>query len=71
MVQITLVGGVWKPPKLTKFGLKSCPQGFGLGMGMQMRIHAVHADDAHICGYAHRDVHVKILMRISRIEKKK
>ena len=25
-----MVGGVWKPPKLTTFGLKSCPQGFEL-----------------------------------------
>ena len=25
---LILVGGVWKPHKLTKFGLKFCPQGF-------------------------------------------
>ena len=30
VVQLILVGGVWKPPKLTKFGLISCLQGFGL-----------------------------------------
>ena len=30
MVWLILVGGVWKPPKLTKFSLKFCPQGFGL-----------------------------------------
>ena len=30
VVQLILVGGVWKPPKLTKFGLKFCPQVFGL-----------------------------------------
>ena len=30
MVQLILVGVVWRPPKLTKFVLIFCPQGFGL-----------------------------------------
>ena len=40
----------------------------GLGMGMRMRIHAVHADDADM-RIAMRML--KILMRISRIQRKK
>ena len=34
---------------------------------MRMRIHAVHADDAHICRSMCIDAHVKILMRINHI----
>ena len=38
MVKLIFVGGVWKPPKLTKFGLKSCPQGFGLAAPLKSRL---------------------------------
>ena len=30
VVQLILVEGVWKSPKLTKYGLKFCPEGFGV-----------------------------------------
>ena len=36
-----------------------------LGLAMRLRIYAVHADDAHM------RIHVKILMRISHIQRQK
>ena len=41
MVKLIFVGGVWKPPKLTKFGLKFCPQGFGLAAQLGIGLTAV------------------------------
>ena len=39
VVQLILVGGDWKPPKLTKFCLKFCPQGFGLAAELGVWTH--------------------------------
>ena len=42
-----------------------------LGLAIQLRIHAVHADEAHICASMRIAAHVKILMCISHIQRQK